>query len=137
MVLAVDGTDEEFNFKVGDEFTYSEDNKDYTVMYRKVIARANMKIYLARACDPTNETKQLQINLADEGKMTATSPLNVLNKLWPNLTRTGTGEEFMNYVLNEVLNKVCDIHEGVTHQLHFEHSTDNFKMIFDGVEFTK
>jgi len=137
MTLATNGTDAEFNFKVGDEFTYSENNKDYTIMYRKVIPRANMKIYLAKACDPTNETQQLQINLEDESKMTVTDCLSILAKIWPNLTRTGTGEEFMNYILNNILGRICDLTEDKTHTLHFDHTNDSFKMIFDGVEFTK
>tara|TARA_B110000971_G_C19731392_1_gene373211 strand:+ start:80 stop:493 length:414 start_codon:yes stop_codon:yes gene_type:complete len=137
MGLSEHGTDEEFKFKLGDEFTYSEDNKDYTVMDRRVIPKLNMKIYLTRACDPASEKQQLHINLEDESKMTATTPLDVLNKLWPNLTRTVSGEEFMNYILNNILSRVCDLHEGVTHDIKFEHETDSFKMTFDGIEFTK
>tara|TARA_B110000211_G_C13848534_1_gene451164 strand:+ start:257 stop:670 length:414 start_codon:yes stop_codon:yes gene_type:complete len=137
MPLSVRGTDAEFKFKLGDEITYSVNNKDYTVMSRKVIARMNLKIYLLRACDPTNETQQLQLNLTDEDKMTITDCLSVFSKVWPNLTQTGTNEEFMNYILNNVLGKICDIKEGVSHAVTFENGSGPFKMTFEGVEFTK
>jgi len=133
------GTDAEFKFKLGDEITYSEDGKDYTVLFRHVIAAANMKIYLLRACDPSSTTQQLQLNLTDEPKMTLTDCLSVLTKIWPNLERKRgeDGQQFMNYILNNVLGRVCDIHEGEAHNVSFEHPDNSFKMIFDGVEFIK
>lgn len=139
MVLSVPGTDAEFKFKLGDEITYSEDGKDYTVLRRHVVAAANMKIYLLRACDPTSATQQLQLNLSDESKMTLTDCLSVLTKLWSNLERKRgeNGQQFMNYILNDVLGRVCDIHEDNKHDVSFEYPGNSFKMIFDGVEFIK
>ena len=131
------GTDDEFKFKTGDEIIWSDDNKDYTIVRRMVSERFNLKCYLCYACDPTNPNQKLQINVSDEFKMTETNCLSVLTKVWPNLIKTGTGVEFMNYVINEVISKVCDSHEKCTNNIEFHTDGDSFQMIFDGIEFTK
>ena len=137
MVFAEKGTDADFKFKLGDEIIWADDDRDYTIMMRTVVPRANLKIYLCAACDPTNPKQQLQLNVADESKMTLTNCLSVLTKVWPNLTRTGEGKDFMNYVLNSVIYKVCDSHDNCRNNVKFSWTPESFTMIFDGIEFTK
>ena len=59
-----DGVDADFTFEFGDEVTYSEDNKDYTVVKRINITGMG-KYYLTRACDPANPVQQLNVKVTD------------------------------------------------------------------------
>ena len=138
MALRVSGTDADFKFKVGEEVTYSENGHDYTVLYRHVVF-GSQKIYLLRACDPNIPTQKLQLDVSDESKLTLTDCLSVLTKLWPNLNReAGTsGQSFMNYILNNVLGRICDLTEGHSHAVKFNYPGNSFKMTFEGVEFVK
>lgn len=131
------GRDDEFKFKIGDEFIWSKDNKDYTIVGRVVNESWNVKCYMTTACDPTNPVQNLKIEYSDEDKMTETNCLSVLTKVWPNLIKTGNGEQFMNYILKEVIGKVCDSHEDCTNNIQFHTEGDLFQMTFDGIEFTK
>tara|TARA_B110000211_G_scaffold106577_1_gene123740 strand:+ start:576 stop:998 length:423 start_codon:yes stop_codon:yes gene_type:complete len=140
MPVARDGTDEEFIHEVFAEITYSEDNKDYTIVKRLVVAPlGNKKIYFLTACDPTNPTQkfQLEATTENESKMIVTNCLDVITKLWPNLSMTGTPIEFQNYIFNEVLPQICDAHADCRNTVSFRCGDSSFKMIFDGVEFTK
>tara|TARA_B110000977_G_C10996117_1_gene461929 strand:+ start:421 stop:843 length:423 start_codon:yes stop_codon:yes gene_type:complete len=140
MSVARIGTDEEFIHEVFAEITYSEDNKDYTIVKRLVVAPlGNKKIYLLVACDPTNPTQKFQLEATseNESKMITTNCLDVITKLWPNISMTGTPMDFTNYVFNEILYKICDTHEGCKNRVQLNCSGSSFKMTFDGVEFTK
>lgn len=128
------GCDEDFKFKIGDEFTYSEDNRDYTVeMRRKFMVGGCQCMYLASACDPTNPLRKLQISVADEDKMTLTNCLDVLTKLWPNLEYTDNNS-FRSLVFNDVLKGIIDNDK---HECRMENDACCFKLIFDGVVFSK
>tara|TARA_B110000211_G_scaffold224968_1_gene276608 strand:- start:28 stop:453 length:426 start_codon:yes stop_codon:yes gene_type:complete len=138
--LGRNGTDEEFTHELFSEITYSKDNRDYTIIHRLVIARlGNKKLYFLRACDPTNPVKQFQLEASseNEAKLTATNSLDVLTKIWPHLTMTGTPNEFQNYIINSILKEVCDTRINKKNDVQFTCVGNSFKMIFDGVEFTK
>ena len=140
MSVARNGTDEEFIHELFSEITYSKDNKDYTIVKRLVVAPlGNKKIYLLIACDPTNPTRKFQLEATseNESKMITTNCLDVITKLWPNISMTGTPMDFANYVFNEILYKICDTREGCKNRVQLNCSESSFKMTFDGVEFTK
>ena len=69
--------------------------------------------------------------------MTLTNCLDVITKLWPSLEKTGSALDFQNFVMNSILKEVCDWTNGCTNDVKFECNGNDFKMIFDGVEFTK
>ena len=140
MNVSRNGSNDEFAQELFAEVTYSEDNYDYTVLHRKVITKfGNKKIYFLKACDPTNPSKQLQLEatVENEAKLTETNCLDVITKLWPNITMTGDPVDFQNYVINEILTDVCDTREGYRHDIKFSSKGNVFKMSFEGVEFTK
>ena len=134
------GTDDEFIHELFSEITYSEDNYDYTILHRKIIhVLGDKKMYFLKACDPTNPNQQLQLDATpeNESKMTETNCLDVITKLWPNLTMSGTPVEFQNYIINNILGDVCDTRDGHMHDITFTSLGNSFKMTFEGVEFTK
>ena len=124
------GLDADFTFGIGDEVTYSEDNKDYTVLKRLNITGMG-KYYLTRACDPANPVQQLNVKVEDESKLTKASCLSALTKVLATLTYDGNFHKTENYIRNTILNRICDLHETVTHNIKFYVEGDSFKMDFD------
>ena len=130
-----EGVDEDFTFIIGEEVTYSEDNKDYTIL-KRINIRNLGKFYLARACDPSNPVQQLNINVNDEGKLTKITPIDALQKLWPSLTYEGDFHKTENYIRNVILRQIVDLHSNVSHKVKFYAEGDSFKMDFDDTIFT-
>ena len=129
------GVDADFTFESGDEVTYSEDNKDYTVL-KTININAMGKYYLTRACDPANPKQQLNVKLEDESKLTKTDCISALTKVWTTLTYDGNFSKTESYIRNTLLNRICDFHETVTHNVTFYAEGDTFKMDFDETTLT-
>jgi len=129
------GTDEECQFKIGEEVTYSEDNMDYTIVGRlKMLIEDCKCFYQLRACDPNNPNQTLQIETTNEDKFTLTNCIEVMTKLWPNLTYENNGQFIT--LLTSLLGRICD-GNGVTHPLVFKEENGEFIFCLDGVEFKK
>ena len=127
--------DNEVGFQVGDEITYSGNNKDYSIVNMMYPNSKDNKIYQLLACDVTNETQQLQLNCCDEDKMKLTNCLDVLTKAWPNLEYKSNGE-FTELLTKKVLSRICGVKK-LAHSINISSGGNSFKLIFDGVEFTK
>ena len=126
-------------FNQGDEFIYSEDNMDYTVVGITTIRFVNKTYYLCHACDYTNPVQSLKLEITNEDKMTLTNCMDVLTKVWANITRDQPPSKFRDFVRNRLIGPICDYHAGTTHAVEFDTDDikDTFKMTFDGVEFIK
>lgn len=129
------GVDADFTFEFGDEVTYSEDTKDYTILRRLNITGMG-KYYLTRACDPANPVQQLNVKLEDESKLTATTCVSALAKVLATLTYDGNFSKTESYIRNNVLNRICDLHETIRHTVTFYTEGDSFKMDFDETTLT-
>lgn len=133
--ICCNGTDEDFNFCIGNEITYSEDNKDYTIVRRvKYCLGECKKVYYVIACDPTNPNKSLQID--DESKMTKTDCLSVITKLWDNLEYTNNGD-FHTLIMNKVIGRLCDPTCEEKLNIKVEFNNECYKLIANGIEFCK
>ena len=134
MKLSREGTDEEFKFKQGDEVTYSIDNKDYSVM-RRIVMIDGRKIYQLYACDNNNPNQTIQVQ--DEDTLTETDCHNVLEKIWPTLTFDGDFYKLHNYIINNILGRICDYNTHNDHKIETYIENDLFFLKFDGVVFSK
>ena len=135
MPVCCEGCDEDgFNFCCGNEITFADDNKDYTILRRIKVNINNSCIYQLKACDPTNPTQLLQINVTDENKMTKTTCLDVITKMWDNLPYE-SNNKLKNYLINNVLGDIC---EGeCSHNMSIKTTTNSITLTIDGVEFKK
>ena len=137
MPICCEGRDDEFSFNIGDEITYSVDNKDYTIIRRlKYMVGECQCMYQVKACDPTNVTRTLQISKTDEDKMTITNCLDVLTKIWPNLEMR-SANQFHSLIMNDILGSICDLTDGQTHTIKYKKDPNKYTLTFDGIEFTK
>ena len=133
MPLCCEGSDDDFKFKCGDEITLSTNDKDYTIMRRLNITNGAY-LYQLKACDPTNPEQLLSLSTLDEDKMTKTTCLDALTKLWDNLPYDNNNT-FHALILNNILGNICDTH--TQHSIETSATENSYCLKFDGISFTK
>ena len=135
--ICCEGMDCDFMFKIGDEITYSVDNKDYSIVNRLKYMMGDCRcVYQLLACDPTNPTQSLQILKQNESRMTKTDCLSVCTKLWPNLVFENASQ-FHSMVFNQVIGRICEPGSASTHTVSSKFENNIYTLSFNGVEFTK
>tara|TARA_B110000211_G_C13956909_1_gene498737 strand:+ start:614 stop:1036 length:423 start_codon:yes stop_codon:yes gene_type:complete len=136
MPLWENGVDADFTYKLGDDLTYSDDNKDYSII-RRIKLINNQKFYFLRACDEKNSLQLLKLNADDESKLTLTTCKAVLTKLWPtNVTYDGDYNKTKNYIMNSILGRVCDYHAGEKNKVKIYIDGNTVKLDFEGETFS-